>query len=285
MTNSILLYLILLMISLKPLQAQYDYTSKFSIGSTTGWYKLATLDLSTNPGCCNSVNIEAEVNYVNTWTSFNTDVFIRFRQHKGSTQDVAFWRYDLNGASGELLKLKKMGTYLYELWGYSNGSYGHFLVDISVTRESPLTVSTYTSAIAVTDTGQEDVAFYGDWFIPTGILHIGTVERASGYHLAVAGKAVAEEVVVKLQSNWPDYVFEEDYEPLPLDKLQYYIKTNHRLPGIPSSREVEETGIGLGEMNKKLLEKIEELTLYIIRHNSRIETLEESIKNLQNEND
>ena len=275
MKISIPLFIVLLIVCLKPAQGQDRYSSKFSIGVNTGWYKLATFDLTTNGGCCNSVNVEAEVNYVNTWTTFNADVFIRFRQHRSSMLDAAYWRYDLNGVSGELLKLKKLDTYLYELWGYSSTGYGHFSIEISVTQENPLTVSTYTSATSVTDTAQEDVAFYGDWFIPSGILHIGTTDRANGYHLAVAGKAIAEEVVVKLQSNWPDYVFSPNYELPPLPRLATYIRNNRHLPGIPPASEVKDSGIALGEMNKMLLEKVEELTLYLIRQNELLTDLKE----------
>jgi hypothetical protein len=96
-----------------------------------------------------------------------------------------------------------------------------------------------------------------------GNVGIGTRDT-KGYRFAVAGSAIAEEVVVKLQANWPDYVFEAGYKLPSLLELQLYIAQNKHLPGIPSANEVNESGIALGEMNVKLLKKIEELTLYLI---------------------
>lgn len=116
----------------------------------------------------------------------------------------------------------------------------------------------------------------------SGALNIGGATLPSGYKLAVAGKIIAEEVVVKLQSNWPDYVFEPDYKLLSLDELRAFIKQHKHLPEIPSAREVEENGIGVGEMNALLLKKIEELTLYIIKLNEANESLKERIELLEN---
>ena len=63
----------------------------------------------------------------------------------------------------------------------------------------------------------------------------------------------------------PDYVFKEDYDLISLQEVQNYIKKNGHLPNIPSAKDMEENGIQLGEMNMKLLEKIEELTLYVLK--------------------
>lgn len=96
-----------------------------------------------------------------------------------------------------------------------------------------------------------------------GNIGVGTTDTR-GYKLAVAGSAVAESVTVKLQGNWPDYVFKSDYELPSLAETEKSIKENGHLPGIPPASEVKSSGIDLGEMNAKLLKKIEELTLYII---------------------
>ena len=112
-----------------------------------------------------------------------------------------------------------------------------------------------------------------DLFIPKGNVGIGTT-NTKGYDLAIAGKAVAEEVVVKLQSAWPDYVFENVYELPTLEEVEKQIKDKGHLSNIPSAEEVEKNGVELGEMNKKLLEKIEELTLYTIEQEKRIKELE-----------
>ncbi len=102
-----------------------------------------------------------------------------------------------------------------------------------------------------------------------GNVGIGTGETHS-YKLAVNGAILTEEVTVKVSENWPDYVFHNDYELLSLDNLKSFINSNGHLPGIPSTEEVMADGIKLGEMNKLLLLKIEELTLYIIKQDARI---------------
>jgi uncharacterized protein YaiE (UPF0345 family) len=81
--------------------------------------------------------------------------------------------------------------------------------------------------------------------------------------LSVNGKIRAHEIKVEA-TNWPDYVFEEGYNVGTLTGLESYIKANKHLPEIPSAKEAETNGVELGEMNKLLLKKIEELTLYVI---------------------
>jgi len=92
---------------------------------------------------------------------------------------------------------------------------------------------------------------------------IGTSDT-QGYKLAVAGDIITEKVKVATQSNWPDYVFDENYNLQDLQQLEQYIKTHGHLPNIPNAETIKEEGLDLGEMNAKLLEKIEELSLYII---------------------
>ena len=107
---------------------------------------------------------------------------------------------------------------------------------------------------------------------------IGTT-NTQGYRLAVAGNVIAEGVKVELQGNWPDFVFDNGYDLPNLDEVRTFIATYGHLPNIPSAQKVKEEGIDLGDMNAKLLQKIEELTLYIISQNNEIEKLkEENIK-------
>lgn len=98
-----------------------------------------------------------------------------------------------------------------------------------------------------------------------------------------SGKVFAREIEVKL-GTIPDYVFEKDYTLMPLNQLREYVSTNKHLPNIPSAKEIEENGIGLGELSRKHLEKIEELTLYILELNEKIEVLEEKIENEKRKN-
>jgi hypothetical protein len=90
---------------------------------------------------------------------------------------------------------------------------------------------------------------------------IGTDDPQS--ELAVNGTITAKEVVVTLD-GWSDFVFSSDHNLMPLSNVEQHIKTNKSLPGIPTEKEVLENGVSLGEMQAKFLEKIEELTLYVI---------------------
>lgn len=104
-----------------------------------------------------------------------------------------------------------------------------------------------------------------------------TSVAASGYKLSVEGKIMSEEVRVLLKANWPDYVFDKSYALKSLPELEKYIDVNKHLPNVPAAAEVEKGGIMLGDMNGKLLEKIEELSLYIIQLNKKIVSIEQEV--------
>ncbi|SMC75173.1 hypothetical protein [Pedobacter africanus] len=110
----------------------------------------------------------------------------------------------------------------------------------------------------------------GPHYIENGNVGIGTATPDS--KLAVNGNIRAHEIKVET-ANWPDYVFAKDYELPTLQETEKHIKTKGHLPGIPSAAEVKANGIDLGEMNAKLLQKIEELTLHLIRQQKEIEQL------------
>ncbi|MFD1631677.1 hypothetical protein [Pseudopedobacter beijingensis] len=112
-----------------------------------------------------------------------------------------------------------------------------------------------------------------------GSLGIGTKEMAAGEKLSVNGKIRAKEIKVET-ANWPDYVFDESYQLPDLKETEHFIKTNKHLPGIPSAKEVEEHGVSLGEMNAKLLKKIEELTLHLIAKEVKMNQMEVSLQEL-----
>ena len=101
--------------------------------------------------------------------------------------------------------------------------------------------------------------------------------------LTVNGRILAREVIVSNDiRTWPDYVFAPGYEMMSLTELEAYVNEHHHLPDVPSAEEVEEQGIGLGEMNAILLQKVEEMTLRMIEMEKRIHELEsQSIENNQ----
>ncbi len=109
-------------------------------------------------------------------------------------------------------------------------------------------------------------------YFNAGNVGIGTINPGN-YKLAVEGIIGARSIEVHMNS-WSDFVFNPTYKLRSLNELREFIETNGHLPEIPTEQEVVENGVDLGIMNKKLLQKIEELTLYIIELNERIIKLE-----------
>ena len=123
----------------------------------------------------------------------------------------------------------------------------------------------------------------------SGKVGIGTTDFSGNHKLRVEGSIGAREVKVEA-SGWSDFVFEQGYELRTLEALETHIQEQGHLPEIPSAAEVIEQGINLGEMNAKLLQKIEELTLYLIEQNKELKDaqaqilkLKEKVQTLENE--
>ncbi|QKJ31791.1 hypothetical protein HQ865_19140 [Mucilaginibacter mali] len=158
-------------------------------------------------------------------------------------------------------------------------------------------------------TGGSSVEFYGvlkggGYYAPMSFKPNGDVVLVSGYHalggkvgigttapdekLTVYGKIHSQEVKVDLGVPGPDYVFEPSYKLPTLSDIKTFVDKNHHLPEIPTAADMAKNGIDLGEMNTKLLKKVEELTLYLIekdkkeqQHEKRIKILEKQIKALR----
>ncbi|WP_268225627.1 hypothetical protein [Sinomicrobium oceani] len=118
------------------------------------------------------------------------------------------------------------------------------------------------------------VRVMGNKFSVDGNMGIGT-DNAAGWKLAVNGKIRAKEI--KVETGWSDFVFEDSYHLPTLEEVEQHIKEKGHLKDIPSAKEVEENGIFLGEMDAKLLQKIEELTLYTIQQEKQLHDQEKLI--------
>lgn len=116
-----------------------------------------------------------------------------------------------------------------------------------------------------------------------GAVAIGTTQPAAGYRLSVNGAVICTELVVQEPGDWPDYVFADDYELMPLEKVEQEIRAHRHLPGVPSAAEVREGGVSLGSMQARLLEKVEELTLYMLDQNRRLKAQAEELAALRAE--
>jgi hypothetical protein len=129
--------------------------------------------------------------------------------------------------------------------------------------------------------------FIGDEGSPTlfidgmanGNVSIGTPD-SKGYKLAVAGDAIFTKVVVK-PYPFPDYVFHANYRLRPLSEVEQYIKQYGHLPEVPTAEEVKKNGLDVGDNQITLLKKIEELTLYVIEQNKKIQALDAEVKSMK----
>ncbi|MBB6129953.1 hypothetical protein [Mucilaginibacter lappiensis] len=141
-------------------------------------------------------------------------------------------------------------------------------VVITPTSSTTTPVGTAIVPLNITTVMTTDVA---------GNIGINTASTSPQYKLAVNGAFIATSATVKLYSNWPDYVFKKDYQLPSLQDVKTYIDQNQHLPETPSAQQIAKDGLNLGEMNKLLMKKVEELTLYLIEQNKRIEKLESQI--------
>lgn len=108
---------------------------------------------------------------------------------------------------------------------------------------------------------------------PNGNVGIGMDDPVN--KLEVNGTIRSKEIIVE-SINWPDYVFGNNYPMHSLEELELFIHEHHHLPNIPSAKQIETNGQPIGQTQKQMMEKIEELTLYILELNNRIEELEKS---------
>lgn len=111
----------------------------------------------------------------------------------------------------------------------------------------------------------------------------GSTQIPSGYNLYVANGILTPKVKIAVVNsiNWADYVFESNYPLMKLEDLENYVNTNKHLPNIPSANEVSEGGIEVADMTNRLLEKIEEMSLYIIELNKKVNQLEAELNTIK----
>ncbi len=112
--------------------------------------------------------------------------------------------------------------------------------------------------------------------------NVGIGTALPTYPLTVNGAVRAKEVIV--DTGWSDYVFEKSYRLAPLSEVEQRINEDHHLPGIPSAQEVNEKGISVGQMQAKLLAKMEEMTLYVIEQEKRMNGFQQRVQQLETEN-
>jgi len=228
-------------------------------------------------------------------TSFNNKVGIR--GNTNSTENVL----DVSTAYSGNSNISAIRTYAIPATGYGLG--GDFNGGARGLKANALGSSSTNWAIAVEasayGTAGTRIGLFGratggttNWagYFAEGNVYMtnelrigsGAINGTGGYKLVVDGKIITEELRIQLSTAWPDYVFDDEYELINLSALEAAIKSNGHLPGIPSASKVKEQGIAVGEMQARMMEKIEELTLYIIALDKANTDLRERLTHLEN---
>ena len=139
-----------------------------------------------------------------------------------------------------------------------------------------------TGAMSLTS-GNKPLNIEGSKVTLSGKVGVNTVNNVNGYALAVDGGIITDQVLILNVEDWPDYVFDKNHTLMSLNDLKAYINENSHLPDVPSAQEVEENGVDVVEMQKILLKKIEELTLYTVEQQRLIDELQEKVNRLENQ--
>lgn len=150
-------------------------------------------------------------------------------------------------------------------------------------RDESHRISVGTNGAMSITAGTKPLSLEGSRVTFTGKVGVNTNNTVPGYAFAVDGGIVTDEVLILDVEDWPDYVFGQNHRLMPLGELKAFINKNSHLPEIPSAQEVEENGVNVAEMQKLLLKKIEELTLYTVEQQRLIEELQEKIGRFENQ--
>ncbi|MEO1485771.1 MAG: hypothetical protein AAFU57_08490 [Bacteroidota bacterium] len=207
-----------------------------------------------------------QTGYLNSSGDFNT--FLGFKA--GDANTTASNNTFVGENTGQAVTTGGNNTFVGRRAGYSvtSGTGNVFLGNSAGAQE------TGSNRLYIDNSNATSPLIYGNF--SSNQLGVNTNNLPSGYTLAVNGKTITTEVKVDLTTNWPDYVFDKNYSLPSLQEVKVYIAEKGHLINIPSAEEISQNnGFHLGEMNAKLLEKIEELTLYTLQQEEKLKKLEQ----------
>lgn len=237
-------------------------TQNVTIDNAAGFIQI------NHPGGCVEINGNP--------TSENDNSLVSFKlSNKGVNGDKHSWRMHTSSFAGEW-GVRSNG---YEIWEYPAGtsdSKRRFVIQTS------RNISNYSSVV-IGPRGGVSIGFL-PYFAATDIndlsvngnVGIGTLDT-KGHKLAVNGTIIAKEIKVE-SSDWADFVFKKGYKLPTIEEVKRHIDEKGALPGVPTEKEIKTNGVNLAETDVLLLQKIEELTLYIIDLKQEIDELKMQIK-------
>lgn len=229
-----------------------DYTKSFTINPNTDYTSFSFGDqlnvLQTTIG-----KATGTPNYGTTYLGFNTII----------NNSTGHFERNGNGAAngGSVIWSNVDGELCFSSMKSSSGTTDFSLAN-DVYANRSMTIKQSATNVPQVLIGKDDLGF--------------TNPHRDNYAIAVDGKLVAKEIYVTT-TDWADYVFDNGYKLKSLTEIEDYISKNRHLPNVPSAAEISSNGNNLGNTEKILLEKIEELTLYLIQQNKKIEELEKKI--------
>lgn len=249
-------------------------TGNVGIGVTN---PTAKLEIVNNGSGNASLRVGITSNRANTNTQLNSSLAVIANNSSSvAVNGAVAWNHYNNGASPSFA-----GTFIQHFGTAMTGNqYG-----VLAANQGTLVFQNVSSGVIASNGANIHISPLGlvsTTFFTNGSVGIGTLTPGS-FKLAVEGKIGAREIQVTATNPWPDYVFAPTYKLKPLSEVENFVKLFQHLPDVPSAEDVKD-GVELGKMNTILLQKVEELTLYLIELNKKVEKLEVKNKELENAN-
>ena len=247
--------------------------ARLEVSNTDGIDRDTMIYVNQNSASTSGVHYGVRVDNNSSTTGAS---FAFYHERLGSTSGTRYgYRNYMTGGTGTRYG---MSSSIYADGANTSTVYGLY----SYVSGSSTTGTSYAGYFNNTGNEANDwsVYAYGRSYFQDEAL-VGSTTGATGYKFSVDGDIACEDILIEDSGSWPDYVFENDYELLSLDDFKKHIESLGHLPGVPSAEVIEEEGIRSGEMHKATLEKVEELSLYIIQLHERVKALEAENQSLR----